>query len=689
MPNKSKIGNKIINWQSSLIIDDNINTKLEPLPLAFLKYLYDHPGQIMSRAQLIETVWHNRQVTDDAIRRVVKKVRSALGDDAKSPRYIKTYPMQGYALIAPISEVENITEKIISKSLFKKPQFVIVSVLILLTFSLMNWETAISETDFTPKIEKLTHLSGSEIVADFCEKNNTLLFTYRTNNDAPFSLYSKNLTTQITQRLSFNDDNFYGAFFSPDCSQVAFNISNESGVFNYISKYTEQGLIAPQIISKEKKEHQDEQLITSWSSDGKKLYFEFNPSPKVTGTSSVITRYNTEIKDWQQITFSHTKGMGDYLAKESLNGQYLAVLRNTAQRRVSLLILDLQAKEIVVERHVPFFPSGIVWLKNEDEDESFDLVLSSFKGDFYYYNILTDSLQQQVGSKPGVNDAFYHCGNKCFYMRQHEMNYSDIKEVPNPFIKKEYATGMHLESDNADFNPVYNHDGSTVYFTSKDDVAAKLMRITAMGDIETLYQFNPRHVLHSLQISQNELFITGIKEDRIFVFDIKLKSIKFITTQQEQVFSPLWDAQSQNIYFSRFERNTFILQKFNLVNGTTHKIEEGLFSRYETQGLDVYLLDAEHKLYKQQQDGTREFIITLGDRFSQHWQIVDNDLYFTVNNKLDTYIHRVNLKSGETQKKLLFKNTWNFEFMLHPNGQKMLITQSLLAKSDLVKVQWK
>jgi len=682
---KTKIGDKIINWKLSLIIDDQNESKIEPLPLAFLQFLCERPGEIVSREKLIEAVWHNRHVTDDAIRRVVKKLRTALGDNAKSPSFIKTYPLQGYMLIADISQYDDklsIKKPINNLTLYTCLSFIIILIIVL--FNLINSKTVTENSDVTPEIEKLTHLSGSEIIADYCEINDTILFTYRTNNDAPYALFSKNLTTQTVHRLSFNDDNYFGAFFSPDCSQVALNINNKSGVFHYISQFSQEGITDLKLIPKEK--NQNEQGIVSWSADGKGLYFEVKNNARKKNTGSVISKYNIDSNNWQQVTFSQPKGLGDFYAKESFDGQYLAVLRNTAQRRVSLLVLDLFNKETIVERHVPFHPSEIVWLKGENNQ--FDFALSSFKGDFYYYKIVKDKLTKQLGSKPGINDVFYHCGDKCFFMRKHEMNYTDIKEIPNPFLNNSSFSGLHLESDNADFNPIYSHDGTHIYFTSKDDVAAKLIRRAEQGQTEILYQFNPRHILYSLKVSFDNKYLTGKIEDRIFIFDLHSKKIKFITSEQEQVFSPSWDSINQNIYFSRIEQDQLVLQKYNLATSRFSEVEVGIYARYETINAEVYILDEKHNIYHNKANGTRELLINLGDEFSQHWQIVNDYLYFTKNTEMDINLHRLNLKTGEVTIKTLFKNSWNFEFELHPSGKKLLVTQYLLARSDLVKVYW-
>lgn len=63
------------------------------------------PGQLVRREQLIDEVWERRQVNDEVLSRAVADLRHALGDDARTPRYIETLPKLGYRLIAAVEVV--------------------------------------------------------------------------------------------------------------------------------------------------------------------------------------------------------------------------------------------------------------------------------------------------------------------------------------------------------------------------------------------------------------------------------------------------------------------------------------------------------------------------------------------------------------------------------------------------------
>ena len=68
--------------------------KLRPISFEALKYLIEHQGQLVSKADLIKAVWPDSFVTDDSLVQCLMEVRRALSDEAQ--QIIKTVPRRGY-----------------------------------------------------------------------------------------------------------------------------------------------------------------------------------------------------------------------------------------------------------------------------------------------------------------------------------------------------------------------------------------------------------------------------------------------------------------------------------------------------------------------------------------------------------------------------------------------------------------
>jgi DNA-binding winged helix-turn-helix (wHTH) protein/tetratricopeptide (TPR) repeat protein len=77
--------------------------RLQQLPLLVLQELLAHPGELVSREQLIARLWPKGVVDfDTGLNTAVRKLRVALEDAGEVPRYIETIPRKGYRFLGTI-----------------------------------------------------------------------------------------------------------------------------------------------------------------------------------------------------------------------------------------------------------------------------------------------------------------------------------------------------------------------------------------------------------------------------------------------------------------------------------------------------------------------------------------------------------------------------------------------------------
>jgi DNA-binding winged helix-turn-helix (wHTH) protein/TolB-like protein len=76
--------------------------RLTPRTMAVLLLMAERAGQVVSRDQFSEQIWHPTVVTDDALNRCISELRRAFGDNTRAPRFIETIPKRGYRLVAPV-----------------------------------------------------------------------------------------------------------------------------------------------------------------------------------------------------------------------------------------------------------------------------------------------------------------------------------------------------------------------------------------------------------------------------------------------------------------------------------------------------------------------------------------------------------------------------------------------------------
>jgi len=69
-------------------------------PLRLLAVLQQHPGEILSHEELTAQVWEDRVVGSHSLPNAIHTLRTALADNGKQQRIIRTIPKQGYVLEA-------------------------------------------------------------------------------------------------------------------------------------------------------------------------------------------------------------------------------------------------------------------------------------------------------------------------------------------------------------------------------------------------------------------------------------------------------------------------------------------------------------------------------------------------------------------------------------------------------------
>jgi DNA-binding winged helix-turn-helix (wHTH) protein len=76
---------------------------LRPKTFAVLRYLLDHPGQLVTKTAILDIVWPDVTVGNSGLMVCMHELRRALEDDPKAPRFIETLPRRGYRLIGHIA----------------------------------------------------------------------------------------------------------------------------------------------------------------------------------------------------------------------------------------------------------------------------------------------------------------------------------------------------------------------------------------------------------------------------------------------------------------------------------------------------------------------------------------------------------------------------------------------------------
>ena len=80
--------------------------KLQVLPFQTLALLLERPGEIVRREELQKKLWSADTFVDfdHSLNTAIKKLRQALGDNNRKPRFVETLPKRGYRFIGTVEQ---------------------------------------------------------------------------------------------------------------------------------------------------------------------------------------------------------------------------------------------------------------------------------------------------------------------------------------------------------------------------------------------------------------------------------------------------------------------------------------------------------------------------------------------------------------------------------------------------------
>lgn len=103
MKDSFSLGGWVVEPALNRVVRQSEVVQLEPRVMDLLVVLARHPREVLSRDELIDSVWQREFVGEAVLRNAVAALRRALGDRADDPTYIETISKRGYRLIAPVT----------------------------------------------------------------------------------------------------------------------------------------------------------------------------------------------------------------------------------------------------------------------------------------------------------------------------------------------------------------------------------------------------------------------------------------------------------------------------------------------------------------------------------------------------------------------------------------------------------
>ena len=112
-------------WQfisnQCVITSNNLERELDPLLVKLLLHFISNPQQIVSRQTLIECVWQQSFVDDNAINRAISELRKQLAHPIEKAPLLKTHYRKGYSLTVIPERISQVNDADTSSQVLNEP----------------------------------------------------------------------------------------------------------------------------------------------------------------------------------------------------------------------------------------------------------------------------------------------------------------------------------------------------------------------------------------------------------------------------------------------------------------------------------------------------------------------------------------------------------------------------------------
>lgn len=226
--------------QESIIIEDwRIDTssaiavhpkrgtfQLKKKSLQVLIVLVNAQGEIVSKSELLAAVWPNIVVTENSLTQAISELRKVLGDSKSAPKYIQTFPNQGYQLCGlpqrPINERELRWKKI----------FFVSALITIMVTMLLAWFY------FDKDDKQLISSPDGRFTAVISPKNsNYALSIFAVDSSTAGDMFFRSLYIRSVDAFSWSIDSRYFVAITPDSPEYFQFVISSLGSFE---KFTVQ-----------------------------------------------------------------------------------------------------------------------------------------------------------------------------------------------------------------------------------------------------------------------------------------------------------------------------------------------------------------------------------------------------------------------------------------------------------------
>ncbi|MEW6995948.1 winged helix-turn-helix domain-containing protein [Colwelliaceae bacterium MEBiC 14330] len=681
-----KFGYWTLSTQEQSINDGDIKRKLEPLVFDLLLYFILNNDRIISRQELVDNVWKQNYVDDNAINRAISELRKALKSEKQIARVVKTHYRTGYSFMLPI-ELEYYSDMLVSQErptstiqvkssaevkqsisatsdneqltsndeltkstdstdsvpTQKRPQYIYIASLFLLFAGAIYLFKLYSPTESSIQLpeksiplsfseEMLTWDEGSVGVIKLSKDKNLLAYSFENLQEAEYSLRIKDLNTLKLYKILSGSDHIYPLAWSEDHTLI-YQILNS---LEEKCELWQVDFAKPELNNDHKKlfDCGATEIISAdiASIDNKLIYSKFN----YRGKNKLSALVNRDLRTGAefQISSPNSELRGDYFVALSDDQQKIAFLRSQ-QLKTEIFVANKDGSEQIKVLSVDYGIRLLAWGNSDTEL----LWFNAINNNLVTFDLNTNKISTKlIDSEHSLTQRFKTeiINDKHFLLATKNYALDIDKLAPNNANSQltSYLNSPFYESFVAPFNL---SDASIFHVWKKESS----FWIYKDGIRKKLFNSNIEHI-SGVSLSPDDSMLLIASNKKLFIYNTQDYTLTKEILLPGKIKQASWPLQNKLLLTYTEEGSKTFAWFYHLQQEKIIKLTN-LYTRSAklVSNNKLFFLDENfHLINKNILSGESNTLVRLSDKSGVLWTADENNIYY-LKNRTDRLIRKI------------------------------------------------
>ncbi|KAA1164560.1 transcriptional regulator [Pseudoalteromonas fuliginea] len=670
-----KFGAWSLNPKLQIISDGEVERELEPLLFKILSYLIINKDEIITRQDLIDDVWCQHYVDDNAINRAMSELRKVLKSDIQRGLVVKTHYRKGYSFFLEPEVIyyeeknlELTSNQIVQRTTKKKTVLLIYAIAVFIMgfgfyiYSSLASKIKVEEVNTVDKNfneETLSWMEGiySEFILSPDNQHAAIAFTQAGSQYS--SLLIKSLDSGKEKKITSIDNNLYPVGWNSSTAKLIYKSENKDNC-----KFWEVDVN----LSRESKYLFDCQMryaLGSIVDDSAFIYSKYGYRKK--SELSAIVNRNLKTGDEFQITSPSLNSFGDKFLYYIKSKNLIIFERLQSNNSTELFITDLEGRnQVKLLTH-----KGRIWSVNYDVFKDSILWYGHKENIIYEFSLSSKKIIKKIHAKGASS-----------YSMTSPISNSEVIALTYPYYNNVYYLDFTGEdktqlSNSGRYNVSSSYIGESVTYLKRNNSPNKQSSVEEVSFRGELIRSKPlssdyKKVKRNSNVNDEML---GVKNSQVHILNYSSFSIEEIIKIKGELHYVDYLDESNIGYILNDEienKKLSYIYSRDLSKSILLPISDAVWFDQLSSTKFVFLSNVDKLFLFDTTNGVKELVDDVGKIFyKQSLSLINNSLYYS---------------NGVNVKRYNFENLGNItkEVIYEVDNSKTLISGIEATKTGLL-----